>query len=195
MATRQEMIRQLRENHPFFNNQQLVYELVLHEILTLQLKSGDTISQGKLSSDFNLSRGPIKSALEKLAEDGFLTQSISGTFSVAQATNRFSTNILAFKRQLDILTINQATYNMRPKDFTLAQERLNQLEDSLQNQDYGRFCSVDVEFHMVFVNSTDNPLLVNTYQQYRDLFVLQAIINNEFEKNTNRLMLLIHRNI
>ena len=32
-----------------------------------KLKGGESLSQGKLSADFNLSRGPVKQALEKLS--------------------------------------------------------------------------------------------------------------------------------
>ena len=68
--TRSELIKSISKENPFISNQDLICKVLISEILTMKLKCGDHLSQNKLSTDFNLSRGPVKLALEKMESHG-----------------------------------------------------------------------------------------------------------------------------
>ena len=167
---RKEMIAAITENNPFISNQDLVCEVLIQEMLTRKLKGGDNISQGKLSSDFNLSRGPIKLALEKLEKDHFLTKNESGTFFVNQPDVHFSANVFSFKRQLDILAVNQAIYNLSRSGLESLHACLQKMNESFQNMDYVGFCRDDLEFHLAIVDMSRNFMLCDTYKKYKNIF-------------------------
>lgn len=193
--TRQEIVEKFQEENPFLTGQQMVYQVVLHEILAMELKSGEKINQSKLSSDLNLSRGPVKAALDKLTEDGFVSKDKTGAFFVTRKTGRFTTNILAFKRQLDLLAVSHAVYNMSEKHNTQAKQQLRNMEQALKENSISMFCESDVEFHFVFAQATENPLLIDTYHRYRKLFFFHNILTYELGESFDSRMIHIHRKI
>ena len=108
--TRQELIDRAYRENPFITNQDLVCEVLTHEILMRKLKSGEGLSQGKLSADFNLSRGPVKQALEKMAKEHYLQRDSAGSFYVNKPDVHLSADVFSFKKLLDLLATNQAIY-------------------------------------------------------------------------------------
>ncbi len=175
--TRKELIAQIQSDSPFISNQELVYEVVLSDLLSHTLKGGEKISQGKLGSEFNLSRGPIKIALERLEKEGFLVKNEDGSFFVREPDPYFMGNIYTFKRQLDLLATSQAIYDISKEKLELLHQNVKDMCEALQASDYLKFQECDMEFHLIIVQVAHNPLLKETYQRYQNLFRFVALGN------------------
>lgn len=191
---RQEIIKQIEVEYPFITKQELVYAIVIKEILTFNLKIGDKVSQSKLSSDLNISRGPVKSALEKLKKEGFLINDNTGVFVVNKLSARFTADILSFKRQLDILAVNQAIFNMTKANYSKVLEKLNNMAKAINTGNFALFCESDIDFHLEIVKTACNTLLTDTYSRYRLLFLYISIMN-EPDKATYDKMFYFHKKI
>lgn len=62
------------------NRGEYVFETLKKEILELELKPGQSISENELCSRFDVSRTPVREALRRLQEQGFVhTVPYSGT--------------------------------------------------------------------------------------------------------------------
>ncbi len=186
--TRKELIAKIQSDSPFISNQELVYEVVLSDLLSHTLKGGEKISQGKLGSEFNLSRGPIKIALERLEKEGFLVRNEDGSFFVREADPYFMGNIYTFKRQLDLLATSQAIYDISKEKLDLLHKNVADMCEALQSHDYLRFQECDMEFHLIIVDVAHNPLLKETYQRYQNLFRFVALSNTVDEHLLRRLL-------
>ena len=186
--TRKELIAQIQSDSPFISNQELVYEVVLSDLLSHTLKGGEKISQGKLGSEFNLSRGPIKIALERLEKEGFLVKNEDGSFFVRDTDPYFMGNIYTFKRQLDLLATSQAIYDISKEKLELLHQNIKQMCEALQASDYLKFQECDMEFHLIIVDVAHNPLLKETYQRYQNLFRFVALSNTVDEHLLKRLL-------
>lgn len=187
-VTRKELIAQIQTDSPFITNQELVYEVVLSDLLSHTLKGGDKISQGKLGSEFNLSRGPIKIALERLEKEGFLVKNEEGSFFVRSADPYFMGNIYTFKRQLDLLATSQAIYDITPEKLDCVHQNIKEMSEALQAGDFLKFCECDMEFHLIIVGVAHNSLLKETYQRYQNIFHFVAISNTVEEHLLKRLL-------
>lgn len=185
---RKDLIAQIQSETPFISNQELVYEVVLSDLLSRRFKSGDKISQGKLGSEFNLSRGPIKIALERLEKEGFLVKNEEGSFFVRPADPYFMGNVYAFKRQLDLFATCQAVYDISKESLDLLHENVKEMNDALQERDFLKFCECDMQFHLNIVDVAHNPLLKETYQRYQNIFRFVAINNSVNENLLKRLL-------
>ena len=63
---------ELRNNNPFMTLNDIVYELLLHEIITFSIKPGSKIYESVIAQQIGVSRSPVKYALEKLSEMGYV---------------------------------------------------------------------------------------------------------------------------
>lgn len=192
--TRKLLIKTISEENPFISNQDLVCKVLVSEILSRTIKCGDHLSQNKLSTDFCLSRGPIKQALEKLESIGYLTHDESNSFYVNTPDLHFRSNIHSFKRQMDILAVNQAVYDISKEQLELLHKTLNGMISAYQKKEFVEFCHSDLKFHMLIVDSTLNTPLKETYTRYYDLF-LYTIISTEMDERILKRLLHQHQKI
>ncbi len=182
------LIKSTSENNPFISNQDLVCDVIISEILSRSLKCGDHLSQSKLSTEFNLSRGPIKQALEKLESAGYLIRDEAGSFYVNKPDLRFSANVYSFKRQLDLLAANQAVYDISEEQLKALHQHLLRMIDAFQRKDFTDFCRCDNDFHMTIVEASLNSLLKESYLHYQNIFHFMSVCCEIDERLFKRLL-------
>lgn len=49
-----------------------IYQTLEHDIVTLKIKPGETISENQLCKRFGISRTPVRAALQRLEQNGFV---------------------------------------------------------------------------------------------------------------------------
>lgn len=168
--TREDCIQLVTTENPFLSNQDLIYEVLIRELLTHTLKKGEMLTQGKLSSDFHLSRGPVKQALEKLTREHFLRKDTAGVYYVNQPDVHLTANVFAFKKQLDYLATRQAVYRITKGHLERLNELLQAFQEAFAARDYVTFCRYDLQFHLVIVKASNNFLVEETYIRHQNLF-------------------------
>lgn len=186
--TRAELIKSIYQENPFISNQDLICKVLITEILTMKLKCGDHLSQNKLSANFNLSRGPVKQALEKLGKQGYLAHDVTGTFFVSKPDIRFTANINSFKRQLDMLAANQALYDISKDQLEHLHECYVNMAKAFHEKSFVEFCHCDLKFHQTIVEASQNVFLKDTYDRYQNLFLFMSICCEADERLFKRLL-------
>lgn len=66
MALSKDKVQQLQKEHPFMSLSEIMYKILLQEIATFQLLPNTKISENSLSQQLEVSRSPVKAALEQL---------------------------------------------------------------------------------------------------------------------------------
>ena len=56
-----------------------IYQTLEYEIVTLKIKPGETISENQLCKRFGISRTPVRTALQRLEQNGFVLVSANGS--------------------------------------------------------------------------------------------------------------------
>lgn len=194
--TRQELIERAYRQNPFITNQDLVCEVLTYEILMRRLKGGENLSQGKLSTDFNLSRGPVKQALEKMAREHYLIRDASGSFSVNKPDVHLSADVFSFKKLLDLLATNQAIYAITRDGMEELHKQLLELNEAYRRRDFVAFCHYDILFHLSIAQVGGNFLVAETYTRYRNLFQFISVsMEDDMDERVFRRLLYQHQNI
>lgn len=194
--TRQELIDRAYQENPFITNQDLVCEVLTHEILMRKLKGGESLSQGKLSTDFNLSRGPVKQALEKMAKEHYLQRDAAGSFYVNKPDVHLSADVFSFKKLLDLLATTQAIYAVTRDGLEALYQHLTEMTEAYRQRDYVAFCHYDILFHLLVAQLAGNFMVVETYSRYRNLFQFISVsLESDMDERVFRRLLHQHQNI
>lgn len=194
--TRQELIDRAYGENPFITNQDLVCEVLTHEILMRKLKGGESLSQGKLSTDFNLSRGPVKQALEKMAKEHYLQRDAAGSFYVNKPDVHLSADVLSFKKLLDLLATSQAIYAITRDGMEELHKQLMEMNEAYRRRDFVAFCHYDILFHLLIAQVAGNFMVSETYSRYRNLFQFISVsLESDMDERVFRRLLYQHQNI
>ena len=170
MATVYTVSKELREfvengmkRNPFAVLSRLVYDGVYQEIIEGRLTVKDSIVVSQLAESLNLSRTPVKIAMEELLEQNMLEKREGNKLGVKRVS--FAEGSLLFEARMAIET--QSAYLAARR---VTEEELRQMEKLLDwfrqidaAQDAEQFVHCDRAFHELVVRASKNQFLVDTY--------------------------------
>jgi DNA-binding GntR family transcriptional regulator len=87
---------------------QRAHEKLLHAILTGKLEPGSKISEGALAQSLRLSRTPMREALVKLQQEGFVIRDGARGYGIAPLTSREVREIYPILAKLECLALETA---------------------------------------------------------------------------------------
>ncbi len=134
-------------------------------ILSGDLKPGDRISELSVVERLGISRTPIRMALVRLEEEGFLEAIPSGGFAVKAFSERDIHDAIEMRGTLEGFAARLAAERgVRNPVLTEMKERLAQLDDlvdklSLTVDDFSQYVGLNARFHALLIDAADSPVL------------------------------------
>ncbi len=174
MEYAQRMEELAREN-PFMSKTDIAYHLVQEDILEGRLSGGARINQEVLSARLNLSRSPIREALNRLVKDGYLEKSATSGYTVYDMRLEDYIALNDFRTMLEIFAAQLAAKHISDGEIEILRENIKKTETITKSRDVEAFLKLDEEFHITLVQAANNPHLWETYSHYSMRFHLFRI--------------------
>lgn len=138
---------------------QKIYEKLLKKILEFEIYPGTRVTETELASDFNVSRTPVRAALQRLAIEGHIViQPKQGCFVRAVDIEKIS-NYYDVRVHLEAAAVELACENMGDDELDALEEIWNpaRVKKSL-NMDEVK--SLEEAFHIEIAVASGNAVLV-----------------------------------
>ena len=176
MAGYEQRIAALNEKNPFLSKTEAAYTLLLEDILEGRLKGGEKVSQEELSSLFHISRTPIREALNRLVKEGYLVKNGASGYSVYQLELADYISLNEFRSMLEDFGSRLAVKHITDREMDQRRENIRLTEEAVRQKDVKAFAQLDEAFHMILIQSSKNPHLMDTYRHYQTRFHLFRIL-------------------
>lgn len=147
-------------------NQQ-VYRTLRRAIITCQVLPGILLSEKDISTQFNVSRQPVREAFIKLAEAGLvkiLPQ--RGTF-VTKISIKKVIDGQFIREAVECAIIKRAAQEISDEDLLLLEKNLKEQIDANKRKDIRYFLEKDDEFHQILMNIVDCPMAWETVENIK----------------------------
>ena len=147
-------------------NQQ-VYRALRRAIITCQVLPGVLLSEKEISSQFNVSRQPVREAFIKLAEAGLvkiLPQ--RGTF-VTKISIKKVIDGQFIREAVECAIIKRVAQGITSADLLLLDKNLAEQIDANKRKDIRSFLEKDDEFHQIIMNVIDCPMAWETVENIK----------------------------
>ena len=147
-------------------NQQ-VYRTLRRAIITCQVLPGILLSEKDISTQFNVSRQPVREAFIKLAEAGLvkiLPQ--RGTF-VTKISVKKVIDGQFIREAVECAIIKRAAQEISDADLLLLEQNLKEQIDANKRKDIRYFLEKDDEFHQILMNVVDCPMAWETVENIK----------------------------
>jgi DNA-binding GntR family transcriptional regulator len=204
MARTESFVRRFRETHLFrdmpFRDKleptimtnceqddsviETVYQDLRTEILRAALLPGTKLSENTLAKDFSCSRTPVREALQRLEQDGFVDiLPHSGTY-VRTPSSAECQEITEVRAYLEALAFNLDIE--KHADCSELEEILHQMDGIVENApiDTVAFSTLHYRFHQTLVKLSGNQILMRIYDRLNinpnNLFSYQAMTKESF---------------
>lgn len=154
------------------------YEVLREKIVTGQLEPGDRVSERALSLELNMSKTPVKAALERLEEQGFVSISPQRRAVVRALTDKEVADHYDLRIALESFVAARATGNLSEEVIAALTRNLSaQRRITSGRVDLDAWVKADYEFHWTLVNAIGNQEIERILNVQRDrLYRLVASI-------------------
>ena len=175
-------LEKLKTANPFLSNTELVYRLLLDEIVDHRIKPGSKLNQEQLAEELDVSRTPVREALNTLEQEGFLSKGTQGYTVYIMKIGDYMA-ILDLRIAMETLGTRLACSRIRvseakeiEKILDVSQKLLDSAIGTAWNDDLEiinekkaeealyKLGQLDQKFHYTLVKCSRNPYLIKSYE-------------------------------
>lgn len=163
----------IRSSNPFLPLSDIVYELLLRDIISFRLHPGTRISENAISQELSISRSPVKTALEKLVDRRF-AKITNNRYYVSDFDPEYYKEICDFTMMIEPFAAKKAARNIKPEqleELYRISDRLTALyqEAYVSGKDFGftKLLDQEMAFHYGVVKASGNVLISSLYDEHK----------------------------
>lgn len=163
----------------------VAYFCLRDAILSLDVTSGDVLSEVKLSDALGISRTPTRAAIQQLVHEGLLESIPSRAVVIASRSITQVLDALYVRQLLEPDVCRLAAIHMTPKQNAELEAFMQQLETAAASGNRSTWTLVDVEWHEIISAACPNQLLAQMTLQAKIYMHKQGVsskISDEYLK-------------
>ena len=138
---------------------QRVYEAMRDRILANELTPLAYVREEELATAMQVSRTPIREALNRLASEGFLERMPHRGFRVARRSIEELSHVYTVLQALELVACELAFPNITPADLTRLEEANAGFAAAIAANDVPTAVDLNDRFHHLFAEQSGNPVL------------------------------------
>lgn len=162
------------------------YEELKNMIINGKLKPGEFLTERILVDRLEMSRTPIRSALEILEVEGFIKKSPKQGIMVESMSLDKAMNIYDLRTAIESHVVrNLASEVLSENEIQLITENLMFQKEYVDKLDYDNFSKLDFNFHLLLAKMYQNDEIIHILEQTGDK--LRQIAVTVMKKNTSRI--------
>lgn len=182
-----EELLKLQNKNPFISNTDLVYRLVLDDIVEHRLKPGQKLNQEQIAEELEMSRSPVREALSRLEQEGFLSKGAQGYTVYVMKIGDYMA-LLDLRTAIEQLATRLACSRIRVSEMKRIEQNLLETKKLLDkgtssawDEDFAisdpklaerliyELGKKDQQFHDLIIGSSHNRFLIDSYERLKPL--------------------------
>lgn len=155
-----------------------------------ELTPNEIITEAKLCEEIGISRTPVREALIQLVADGILKKVPNKGYTVERFDSKSKMNLFCVYSTLDALAATLAVDYMTEAELLKMCECVDKIEIALKYHNYSDYYKLQDQFHKVYINKCDNPMLISMLEDLSSSPVNRSYIDGN--GNTEKLYDVLH---
>ena len=144
------------------------YENLKSLILSGQLGKMPFLSARSLAQQLEMSATPVRSAVERLEAEGFLSIGPQRGITLRELTTEEIADQYELRQALESLVLRKLAGKLKPEQKTALRENLAAHEASLKAKDVQEYIALDGDFHLLLAEFCGNADVERVLRQLRD---------------------------
>lgn len=158
-----------------------VFTTLKREILAGELQPGTRLLVLEIAKKFEISQAPVREALERLKQSGFITGIPNKGSVVSNITSKEIKDIFELREIIEGYAVRQSMNQLTEEDFTYLESIIEQMNGANEKNDLLSILELDMEFHGFFYKRCDNHMILELWNQMKmKVMRFMAISNRHF---------------
>lgn len=157
------------------------YKEIKQLILDWTFKPGTFLSERQLAQRLGMSKTPVRSALERLEHEGFVTISPQQGIVVREFSLEEIVDLFDIRIALETFVVKQLSGRLTPEFRARLEENLEDQLKTAQTVDVVAATQLDADFHILLCEALGNQEILRTMLHLRDKLyrVVYRILNHD----------------
>jgi len=152
---------------PPISREEFAYQQIKNAIINGKLAPGESLVQTRIAKQLGVSAIPVRSAMNRLAAEGLITQAPHRPPQVSTISPKELEEILAIRTHLEVMATIEAIAYIQPYQIAELERLADRMGQVLLNGDLTEYGALNREFHLKIYESCPYPLL---QQMIKDLW-------------------------
>lgn len=170
-----------------------VHEEIRTSILRGEHPPGAMLSENELAAELGTSRTPVRAALARLQDEGWVTIYPQRGVLVRELSEREVREAAQVRHALESAGVQHGDGVRRGLLADRLADNVTEQERALAQEDFAAFATLALRFHRAFVEMADNETMLGVYDRLQDLQYLSIIRSAERVVEDRRAVLDAHR--
>lgn len=162
--TYKERFKATEDKHPFKPYAEIVYEILLKDIISGVYPPHHKFVQYRMANDFGVSRTPVKQALDKLEQQGFVYKKAGASVFVAPFVQASVDDLMYTRHALERLACAQAAERATNEEIYKLFDLCVSVDEAYANPVKDSYNDAEDAFHLHLVESSHNVYLLQAYK-------------------------------
>ena len=155
-----------QSNDPMFRTlEDYAYSTIREAILMGELKSGERILLKDLEATYRISRTPIRQALRRLAERGYVTLQPHSSMRVRPLSLEEVNELYALRQAIEPIAMAEGMGGADDSVMALLDSLLGQMHVATENEDRLTLIGLNTKFHRSMYEPSQMPHLLSIYDR------------------------------
>lgn len=141
------------------NKRNIAFLKIKEWILNGELPSGTILVERQLCELLNLSRTPVRSALQDLVKDGFVIAAPGRGLMVSSVQIDDAVEIFEIRQVVEVLALELFMKGDHPGVVARMRRTVEDMQEAMKREDYQTFIRADNLFHELYSENTGNRRL------------------------------------
>lgn len=159
-----ESIQKYLDKNPFSKLSDIVKDIIEEAIIRMYILPGAKINMTAIAESLNLSRAPVRDALNALVKEGLVVikPNVHGYYAL-DINSSYIANFFVARSAVEVPATKICAENFYNIDRTYLKECCDVFRRCYQTKDFEAFVEADRNFHHFLVNYSKNPFLIDMY--------------------------------
>ncbi len=157
-----------------------LFSTLKDKILTGELKSGEKMTEQVICKKYNISRTPVREALQKLEMEGLVESIPNRGFFVLGLTKQDYDDMFTLRQIYEVQAVKWAIERITTPEFEQLEETFEFMEFYTMKKDVAKMLTINMNFHQIIYSASKNRMLKNLLSSYQGL--LKHVENNSPKK-------------
>ncbi|MGI6204689.1 MAG: GntR family transcriptional regulator [Anaerovoracaceae bacterium] len=141
-----------------------VYKYLYNAIINLEYRPGAVLVESKIAADLNISRSPVKAALERLERQNLVENPYGKSPRVAGIRYEDCAALLEARRGIEGWAAYYAAYRITDEELDQLHSILLQFQIKEDVPDADEYARIDAYFHGCIIKSSRSKYLIDAYK-------------------------------
>lgn len=142
------------------------YEIIKEAIVSLKLKPGERLKESMLAEELGISATPIKGALARLEQEGFVEIARFRGASVAQIDDHDVEEIFELRELLEGAAVKRAAAAFSAEDLQQGKELLEKMTEAYKASDIESYTRASRGFHDLFIRKFGSHTVISVLRTF-----------------------------